>query len=93
MQKTEYEIEAPVVWWAKHNGWYVRKLQWIGRVGAPDRFFAKNGRVVLMEFKRPGGAPRATQRRELKLLKEAGVETYVVDDVERGKDILAWTKK
>src|SRR5690625_4452849 len=46
----------------------------------PDRFFAKDGRVVLIEFKRVGKGARSGQARELDRLRAAGVEVYVVDN-------------
>ena len=65
---------------AEKTGWFVRKLQWAGRRNAPDRFFAKDGRVVLIEFKRPNGKPRPGQAREIERLRAAGVEVFVADN-------------
>lgn len=84
----ESYIETKVCEWARKNGWLVRKLQWIGREGAPDRFFAKVGRIILVEFKRPGEKPRPSQDREIKRLREAGVEVAVVDDIDDGISLL-----
>lgn len=53
----ERYIERKSVAWAKSRGWLVRKLQWIGHNGAPDRFFAKARRIVLIEFKQKGKKP------------------------------------
>ena len=47
----EYYIEDNVVAAAEADGWFSRKLQWVGRDGAPDRLFVKLGRVVFIEFK------------------------------------------
>lgn len=78
----EDAIEGLVVDEAEADGWYVNKVKWLGRRGAPDRLFAKAGRVVLIEFKRPGkiGNTSTGQNRELKLLKAAGVECHVIDN-------------
>ncbi len=76
----ETAIEVTVCDTAREEGWFVRKLAWVGRRGGCDRFFAKNGRVVLIEFKRPGGKTSAGQERELKALQAAGVECHVVDN-------------
>lgn len=78
-------IESPIEDWACEQaeaaGWLVRKLQWTGRRGAPDRFFAKGGRVVLIEFKRPGGKPRpGRQKNEIDALRASGVEVHVADN-------------
>lgn len=60
-------------------GWFCRKLAWIGRRNGPDRFFAKEGRVVLIEFKRPGETARDNQADEIEELRAAGVEVYQAD--------------
>lgn len=76
----ETSIEGLVCDDAEADGWFVRKLAWTGRRGGCDRFFAKNGRVVLIEFKKPGGKTSANQESELDALKAAGVECYVLDN-------------
>lgn len=85
-------IESPIEEWvcgkAEAAGWLVRKLGWIGRRNGPDRFFAKDGRVVLIEFKRPGKDARPGQQREIKALKAAGVEVHVVDNPMAGLRVL-----
>jgi hypothetical protein len=85
-------IESPLEEWAcsqaADDGWLVRKLKWIGRRNAPDRLFIKQGRVVFIEFKRPGATARQTQSRELDRLLAAGAEAHVVDNPLRALDIL-----
>lgn len=56
--------------------------------GFPDRFYAKNGRVVLIEFKRDGKEPTPIQYQRIKELQNAGVEAYVVDNETDAKRIL-----
>lgn len=77
-------IEAPMEEWAcekaEAEGWLVRKMKWIGRRNAPDRFCAKDGRVVLLEAKRVGGQARVMQEREHTALRAAGVEVHVCDN-------------
>lgn len=85
---TETVIELSVVAQAEAAGWYVRKLKWIGRVGAPDRFFAKDGRVVLIEFKDTGKDARLTQNREHTRLRNAGVELHICDTIAKAKKVL-----
>lgn len=85
-------IESPIEEWvadqAAAAGWVVRKLKWIGRRNAPDRFFAKDGRIVLIEFKRSSGGDRTKQDREIKVLRDAGVEVHVVDNPLAGLRVL-----
>lgn len=76
----EAPIESYVMDKAEKAGWLVRKLKWIGIDGAPDKFFAKEGRIVLIEFKRPGGKPKKRQAEEHTALRDAGVEVYVADN-------------
>lgn len=76
----ESPIEQLVADKAEAAGWLVRKLKWIGRRGGPDRFFAKAGRVVLIEFKKPGETAKAGQDKELVRLQQAGVEVHQCDN-------------
>lgn len=81
----EAEVEGAVCQIAKQRGWLIRKLRWIGRDGAPDRFFVKKGYgIILPEFKRPGGRPRVLQMMELERLRAAGVNCPVIDSIEQG---------
>ena len=85
-------IESPIEDWvckqAEDAGWLVRKLSWVGRRSGCDRFFAKDCRVVLLEFKRPGGKANPGQEREIARLKAAGVEVHVVDSPLAGLRVL-----
>lgn len=83
MSGPESAIENAVCLVAKENGWFVRKARWIGRVGCPDRVFAKDGRTVWIEFKAPNEPLRPVQRREIKRMLEAGFEVYVADSVKQ----------
>ena len=78
-------IEAPIEEWvcdqAEKAGWLCRKVKWIGRRSAMDRFFAKGGRVVFLEFKRPGKTKGdRTQPAEIERMQAAGVEVHIVDN-------------
>lgn len=88
MTLLESVVETTVCLLAKDSGWLVRKLKWIGRRNAMDRLFAKDGRVVFIEFKRPGKEPIAGQGKEIARFQEAGIECYAVDNIEQGCDIL-----
>lgn len=77
----ESGVEDEVVAWAEARGWVVRKMQYIGRVGCPDRFFFGFGVVVLIEFKKPGGRLRETQKKEHARLAAVGVKVHVHDTV------------
>jgi hypothetical protein len=80
----ESEIEQKVCEHAERAGWLVRKVVYAGRRGAPDRWIFKDGRLVLVEFKRPGRLLDAHQQREHERLAKAGFTVHVVDSVETG---------
>lgn len=80
----EATVESCVCEYAEKRGVYVRKLQWLGRRGGPDRFFAKGGKIALPEFKKPGKKPDRLQQKEHERLNRAGVTTVVIDDIEQG---------
>jgi VRR-NUC domain len=63
------------------SGWFVEKILSCARNGFPDRFYAKDRRVVLIEWKRVGEKLTPQQRLRHAELKKAGVEVYVVDNV------------
>lgn len=88
----EYEIELPVVAKATKAGWIVRKVQWVGRRGAPDRVFFGHGRCVFIEFKAPGKRPEGQQANEIARLKAVYQEVYVIDNVAAGLRVLGIEK-
>ena len=77
----EAVMEEVVVDDARKAGWFVEKIKWMGRRGAPDRLFIKDGRVIFIEFKRPGKGNNTStgQDKSIAALKAAGVECYVFD--------------
>lgn len=84
----EKNIEAAVCAHAKATGWLVYKFVSPNQRGVPDRIFFKNGKTVLIEFKRPGGKPTALQLVQMRRLKDAGIPVELCDTVEYGKTIL-----
>lgn len=85
----ESGIENPVVKRAERAGYFVRKVQWVGRIGAPDRLFAREDRgQVYIEFKAPGEEPRRSQVEEHRDMRAAGIEVHVCDSVNEALHIL-----
>ena len=84
----ESVMEDLLVERGERNGWYSRKLNFTGRRGAPDRLFIRRGRVVFIEVKQPGEPTSPNQDREIKALRDAGAEVYVVDNLKDGYRIL-----
>lgn len=93
----ERDIEAYLVKRVKAMGGEVRKAQWIGRVGAPDRLVMGvtvddgNGRTarraVWVELKAPGVKPESHQIREHNRMRRLGELVVVIDSLE-GVDAL-----
>lgn len=75
----EGRIEKALCDRIKALGGEVRKVQWIGRRGAPDRLVLLPGRHVFVELKRPNGSLEGHQVRERDRLRKAGFEVLVID--------------
>lgn len=90
----ESVIEAHLVKRVKQLGGEVRKVQWVGRRGAPDRLVllphAPAGwgypswmpASCWVELKAPGGGPEPHQAREHTRLRNLGQHVVVVDSIE-----------
>ena len=89
----ESAIENPVVKRAEQAGYFVRKVQWVGRRSAPDRLFARKDRgQVYIEFKAPGEDARLSQKIEHKRMRDAGIEVHVCDNIDDAMRIL-WLRR
>lgn len=84
----ESSVEKTVVDYAEKRGWLVRKLRWIGRVGAPDRIFIRDGRVVFIEFKKPRKKAIGLQGKEGRRIIDHGGEWHQIDNVGDGCELL-----
>ncbi|NSZ73962.1 hypothetical protein G6L74_09440 [Agrobacterium tumefaciens] len=82
-RQIEKNEELDAVAWAENHEWVVRKIQYQGRVGCPDRLFAGYGKLFLIEMKKPaarkrkGGGLSAGQSGEIKRFAEVGVKIHV----------------
>lgn len=82
----EHDVVSKVKAHAKKLGWLHRKIVYVGRHGAPDDWFFNTGaRLVIIEFKRPGGKPTDHQDLEISRLRDLGFKVYVIDDIQKGK--------
>lgn len=64
-------------------GGLTRKLQWVNRNGAPDRFIVwPGGEINLVELKAPGKKPSDLQEREIGRLRAMGCAVFVIDTIE-----------
>lgn len=96
----ESEIERYLVKRVKDLGGEVRKVQWIGRRGAPDRvvfcpmMFDDKGHAcrhtaaVWVELKAPGVEPEPHQLREHDRMRRMGQRVEVIDSIEGVDELL-----
>lgn len=79
--KTEAQIQRAILVKLEKLGWYVIKLIQTNKNGIPDLLCHKDGRTVYIEVKRPGHKPRALQLFRMRELDGAGVECFVMSDI------------
>ena len=76
----ETGIEDYLVKRVTRAGGEVRKVQWIGRRGAPDRLVLfPEGWIYWVELKRPGKDAEAHQKREHRRLRDMDQIVLVID--------------
>lgn len=99
----ESAIEKYLVRRAKELGGEVRKVQWVGRRGAPDRLVMlptmpyhspapivyHHPRTIWIELKAPGEKVKPHQAREHERMRAMGQRVEVVDSFERVDEVLA----
>jgi len=99
MKILESKVEDTACRWAKEQGWKHRKYKTPNHRSSPDRIFMKEGRVVFIEFKRPktdehqAGKLSPGQEKEIKSLREAGMEVHVCFSVQEAKEVLQYGAK
>ena len=81
------DIEQPAVAYAQRRGWIIEKVVSQSRKGWPDRTCIRKGRVMFVEFKRPGGQLSAIQVKRIKELRAAGAEVHVIDNLEAAYEL------
>jgi len=78
----EKDIEAHLVDAVKRAGGEHRKVNWLGRAGAPDRFIMLPGRApVWVELKAPGKKVEPHQEREHARMRSFGCNVVVIDSI------------
>jgi len=87
---TEKSIQTAIRRWLKNNGWFVRKWHQGSYAGAgmPDLLAIKNGVVLFLEIKRPGGKLTKLQERTIRELSEHGANVFVVYSLKEVKAIV-----
>jgi len=77
----EREVERPAKQFAKQQGWWLAKFVSPGLRGVPDDVFIRDGRVLWIEFKRPGKDLRPQQKKRVREMREHGAEVHVIDNL------------
>jgi hypothetical protein len=95
----ESDIEKHLVAQVKALGGEVRKVQWVGRRGAPDRLvmlplcgrYGQNGTqcTFWVELKAPGEKAKPHQVREHERMRKMGQRVVVIDSIEGVDELLA----
>ena len=100
----EKEVEAHLVKRVKELGGECRKVQWIGRIGAPDRLVMLPSQetyadgqpipgfphqAIWVELKAPGQKARPSQLREHERMRAMGQHVVVIDSIEGVEELLA----
>jgi len=88
MGKPESMVEYYLVREAEAMGALVRKVQWVGRRGAPDRVLFYRGLSVFVELKAAGKKLDRHQEREIARLRAHSIPVFVVDTKDGVDDLL-----
>lgn len=79
----EHIVESYLTKRVKERGGEVRKVGWVGRRHAPDRFVMMRGRSYWVELKRPGEELRDGQAREHDRMRTlGGNRVYTLDSLD-----------
>lgn len=84
----ESKIEAHLVQRVKALGGEVRKVKWINRNSAPDRFVMIPDNTFWAELKTTGEKPTAAQLREHDRMRKMGQRVEIIDSLERIEELL-----
>jgi len=99
----ERDIEKHLVKRVKELGGECRKVQWVGRRGAPDRvvmlppangstdldaWLADWSKAYWVELKAPGVKPETYQLREHERMRKMGQRVVVIDSIEGVEELL-----
>lgn len=78
----EIEIERPASDYAELRGWFEVKIMQTSKRGFPDRLYARDGKIILVEYKRPGKEPTTQQAKRHRELRAHGVEVHAIDNLQ-----------
>lgn len=76
----EKEIEKKGNEYAESKGWLQYKFVSPASRGVPDRIYFRDGRTLLVEWKRDGEEPTKLQEKQIKRIRDQGIEVHVIDN-------------
>lgn len=90
MSRKSREVALEEKGWnyAESRGWFQCKFVSPSKNGMPDRFHMRAGRVVFIEWKKPGEVPTTQQAKRHNELRDQGAEVYWFDNLEDAKKVL-----
>jgi hypothetical protein len=88
MLKRESKLEKEIKEHCKKTGWHYWKFTSPANKGVPDRMIFKNGEILFFELKREGKTADKMQDYQIKLMRDAGLKVFVVDNIDYAKSIL-----
>lgn len=87
---TERQITEQIIAELKRHGFWVFKVHGgpMQKAGVPDILACRDGRLLAIEVKRPGGHVTAIQKKRLAELEAAGASVAVVTSVDEVRSLL-----
>lgn len=79
------DFERPFKRWIEARGWLYEKVTSASRNGWPDRFLARRGMVILLEWKGPNKEPNRQQLLRHAELRAKGLSVVWFNDIDRAK--------
>jgi hypothetical protein len=83
----EASVEAEGCAYARERGWIEFKITSPSKRGFPDRFYARWGTILLVEWKKPGEGPTPQQAKRHRELRAAGVLVCVIDNMDLARAV------
>lgn len=80
-------VQNPVTRFARGRGWYARRMKYLDRRGCPDTWFMRAGKLVIVEWKRPGGELEVQQVMRIRELRNASMTVHVIDNADAGREL------
>jgi hypothetical protein len=84
----ESYLQGKMMKTAKADGWVGFKVGAIGRRGFPDLLFIRDGVVLFVEVKQPGGRLSGWQKRVIAIMTAAGANVHVVKSETEFENVL-----